>query len=215
MHNRKETKKAGVKSIIYTSFMKSPIPLCISSAKDGTFVEMNETACRYMGLKREDIIGHKSTKLGFITEKQRQLLVMDELKKNDLVKNIPLEIKINNQVIQALFGVHKFKHGKEDFLFCFIYSIPNHKQHIDSSESDLFYKLALLDLKYIKDRLKQYQLTSRQKEITALSASGKSNRDIAKELCISEHTVKDHLKEIFLIIGVHHRSELIPKLLNL
>ena len=205
---------ATAESIVYNAFMTSPIPSCISTVKDGTFVDINDAGIRYVGMKREEIIGRKSTELGIMTEEQRRLLI-DEIKKDGFVRNIPLKFKIDDQVVNILCAINKFKHGKEDLLFCFMYSIPKHISHINSSKSDLFYKLALLDYKYIKDRLKQYKLTPRQKEITLLTAAGKSNRDIAKELFISELTIKDHMKEIFLIIGIHHRSEIIPKLLNL
>jgi len=214
MANSKQTKKFNLVSLTYNAIKASPIPTWITRAKDGTYVDINEAGIRYVGLKREDIIGRTTIEVGVITKEQRQLLI-DEIKKDGFSRNIPIKLKFKNQVIQALFAAYKFKQGNEDFLFGFLYSIPNCQPHIKSSKRDLFYKLALLDLKYIKERLKQYNLTPRQKELTVLSAEGKSNRDIAKELCISEHTVKDHLKEIFQVIGIRHRSQLVPKLLNL
>ena len=214
MKNSNQTKKATVESIVYNGIMNSPIPSWITKLKDGKYIEINKSAARYMGLKRENIIGRKTVEFGIITKEQRQLLI-DEIKKDGFVKNIPVMIKIDDQVIQAFMAAHKFKQGKENLLFNFIYAIPNHKQHIKSSQKDSFYKLLLLDLNFINNMLKKYNLTPRQKEITILSATGKSNGDIAKELCISLHTVKDHLKEIFKTISINHRSELIPKLLNL
>ena len=64
-------------------------------------------------------------------------------------------------------------------------------------------------------KLKEFNLTSRQLEIASLAAHGHSNDEIAKNLCISEYTVKDHLKNIFQIIGISKRSDLFLKLLNL
>jgi DNA-binding CsgD family transcriptional regulator len=214
MKNNKQTKKAALEGMVYNAIQNSPIPSWITTLKDGTFVDINKTGIRYIGLKREDIIGRKTVEFGIITKEQRQLFV-NEIKKDGFVKNIPVMIKIDSQVIQAFMAAHKFKQGKEYLLFNFIYVIPNHKQHIESSQKDLFYKLLLLDLTFINNMLKKYNLTSRQNEITILSAAGKSNGDIAKELHISLHTVKDHLKEIFKKIGINHRSELIPTLLNL
>ena len=65
-----------------------------------------------------------------------------------------------------------------------------------------------------KEKMKKYQLTSRQEEIAVLTAAGHSNGDIADKLSISEYTVKDHCKEIFRKTGVAKRSELIPKVLS-
>jgi DNA-binding CsgD family transcriptional regulator len=49
-------------------------------------------------------------------------------------------------------------------------------------------------------------LTPRQAEILALVAEGKSNREIAAELVISQKTVARHLENIFAKLGVGSRS---------
>ncbi|HET7928391.1 MAG TPA: LuxR C-terminal-related transcriptional regulator [Actinomycetota bacterium] len=49
-------------------------------------------------------------------------------------------------------------------------------------------------------------LTAREAEVLRLVASGKTNRDIAVELVISEHTVARHLQNMFAKLGVTSRS---------
>ena len=49
-------------------------------------------------------------------------------------------------------------------------------------------------------------LTSRELEVLRLVASGKSNREIATALVISEHTVARHLQNIFTKLGVPSRT---------
>jgi DNA-binding NarL/FixJ family response regulator len=49
-------------------------------------------------------------------------------------------------------------------------------------------------------------LTAREVEVLRLVASGKTNRDIAVELVISEHTVARHLQNIFTKLDVSSRS---------
>ena len=49
-------------------------------------------------------------------------------------------------------------------------------------------------------------LTSREAEVLRLVAAGKTNRDIAVELVISEHTVSRHLQNLFAKIGVSSRA---------
>jgi DNA-binding CsgD family transcriptional regulator len=71
------------------------------------------------------------------------------------------------------------------------------------------------DATCMKEKLGELNLTSRQKEIAILAANGHSNREIAEKLCLSEYTIKDHLKVIFQVISVSKRSELCPKVLNL
>jgi DNA-binding NarL/FixJ family response regulator len=49
-------------------------------------------------------------------------------------------------------------------------------------------------------------LTSREVEVLRLVASGRSNREIATELCLSAKTVSRHLSNIFYKIGVSSRT---------
>src|SRR5690606_20745907 len=49
-------------------------------------------------------------------------------------------------------------------------------------------------------------LTRRQLEVLARVARGRTNRQIAKELAISEHTVARHLSNIFDKLGVTSRA---------
>ena len=52
-------------------------------------------------------------------------------------------------------------------------------------------------------------LTPREEQVVALVADGLSNRDIARELGLSEHTVKKYLFRIFDKLGVSTRVELV------
>jgi two-component system NarL family response regulator len=51
-------------------------------------------------------------------------------------------------------------------------------------------------------------LTEREREIVKLIGSGESNKQIARELCITERTVKAHLTGIFRKLGVADRVRL-------
>jgi DNA-binding CsgD family transcriptional regulator len=57
-----------------------------------------------------------------------------------------------------------------------------------------------------------YCLTAREQEITRAVARGLSNPEIAVDLNLSPHTVRDHLKAIFGKVGVSSRGELVAKL---
>ncbi len=51
------------------------------------------------------------------------------------------------------------------------------------------------------------QLTPREQEMLALVAEGKSNTAIARELHLTENTVKFHLRNIYAKLGVTNRTE--------
>ena len=52
-------------------------------------------------------------------------------------------------------------------------------------------------------------LTNREREILKLVISGKTSREIAKELYISYHTVTEHRKHINRKMGVNNTAQLI------
>ena len=51
------------------------------------------------------------------------------------------------------------------------------------------------------------ELTSQQRRVFAMVAHGKSNKEIAFELKIQEGTVKAHVSQILMKLGVHSRTE--------
>lgn len=56
-------------------------------------------------------------------------------------------------------------------------------------------------------RRNEYSLTDREHDILALLSEGRSNRDIAQRLFLSEKTVKAHLAAIFRKLGVTNRTQ--------
>ena len=50
-------------------------------------------------------------------------------------------------------------------------------------------------------------LTDREREILACAAAGRSNKEIADQLCVSLDTVKTHLHHIYRKLGVNGRVE--------
>ncbi len=59
-----------------------------------------------------------------------------------------------------------------------------------------------------------YSLTEREKEILNLLVSGKSQKQIASTLCLSPFTIATHMKNIYVKLHVHCRSEAVAKALK-
>lgn len=59
----------------------------------------------------------------------------------------------------------------------------------------------------------RFRLTRRQTEVlAAFYTTGRTNRELAQQLSLSSHTVKSHLKQAFLKVGVATRAQLLQSL---
>ena len=59
---------------------------------------------------------------------------------------------------------------------------------------------------WARRRICVHGLTGRELQVLRLVAAGKSNREIATELVISDHTARRHLQNIFGKLGVSSRA---------
>ncbi len=59
----------------------------------------------------------------------------------------------------------------------------------------------------LNEREQRQTLSERENEVLIALVKGRSNKEISKELFISEETVKSHLKTLFSKLGVHDRTE--------
>jgi DNA-binding NarL/FixJ family response regulator len=55
------------------------------------------------------------------------------------------------------------------------------------------------------------ELTEREREVLALVATGATNREIAEQLHLSHHTVKDYTRNVFRKLEVRNRAEAVQR----
>lgn len=70
-------------------------------------------------------------------------------------------------------------------------------------------KMNYTNLKEEKKKEVESVLTERQAHILKLVKQGKTNKEIAVVLCISENTVKYHLKIMYDVLKINGRSDLL------
>jgi len=67
----------------------------------------------------------------------------------------------------------------------------------------------------VRRSTENFKLTARETHVALLCTEGLSNSQIAERLCVSEQTIKFHLKSVFLKCGVKRRTELVSRLLSI
>ena len=63
------------------------------------------------------------------------------------------------------------------------------------------------DIRTAVRKITQPEFTDRQRDVLMLVAGGHSNKSIAKQLGLSEHTIKIHITAILRTLGVSNRTE--------
>ena len=102
------------------------------------------------------------------------------------------------------------KNIKLDELVNVIRSVLNGAMWIDPAIAQFILEIMqsnTLDTQLQETGSYDFDLTSREKDILKLVAAGKSNKEIADELILSIHTVKNHLKNILQKLCVEDRTK--------
>lgn len=69
-------------------------------------------------------------------------------------------------------------------------------------------------LRMLKTRKRADRMTPRQSEVLHLLLQGHKERDVADALGLSVHTVHEHVKQIYKLLGVGSRAMLLAKFIH-
>nr|WP_312577029.1 LuxR C-terminal-related transcriptional regulator [Sedimentibacter sp.] len=132
-----------------------------------------------------------------------------DLKLENLFNCMPFLIDVNEErdIVVKTVKEHRFRiqrnvHSNENNFPKIYYCISIQKPASDKPSS------LLLNSDYTLFS-GETMLTSRELEVTKLLCDGKSYQEIADSLYISYHTVKNHIQNIFVKLGVNNRYQLI------
>ncbi len=144
------------------------------------------------------------------------LEVLAELSKLELpTRTIMLTAAIEReQVVEALqSGVRGIvlKHSALQLLLKSIRCVNDGQYWVgQEGVSDLIQALRRMKSSHtVSGAPRNFGLSSREMEVIALIVAGYTNKDLARELGISENTAKHHLTNIFDKLGVSNRLELV------
>ncbi len=137
------------------------------------------------------------------------------------IKNILPDVKVimltsfsEKKLVLSAFksgaNAYCLKNIKLDELVNVIHSVQNGAIWIDPSIAGFILEIIQSDAFSVQTQehtAYDFDLTAREKDILKLVAAGKSNKEIADELILSIHTVKNHLKNILQKLCVEDRTQ--------
>ncbi len=113
---------------------------------------------------------------------------------------------------QEHFIYKNIVNNEEDY---FLRAIPIHRISVAEDASHIMVTVERFSTRLtadIKEVGQRFELTKRETQVLKGVARGMTNRDVSRVLFISEHTVKDHLRNIMHKMGVNNRSLLICRI---
>ncbi|GEM_PF-3145145 len=105
-------------------------------------------------------------------------------------------IKSVHEGIQDFIFKNQLK--KESLVLTIRYAIERHKKELEQVHKEE---------KIYQNKLEEFNITEREKEVLSLLANGKSNEDIAKSLYLSLSTVRNCVGRIFTKLRVTNRAQ--------
>ncbi len=126
------------------AFMKSVIPMAITTMKEGRYVEVNEAFSNIMGLKREELVGNTSAGTGYITAEERAIF-LSEIQTKGYVENLELPVRIKDgEVRYGLFNSRRIEIDKEEYYLTMVTDITGKRQIEDAlRESEEKYRITI------------------------------------------------------------------------
>ena len=112
----------------FESFLNTPIPMAITTIKDGRYTDVNKAFADVMGKTRDELIGQTSVSAGFITADQRSLFI-DEFQRKGYVENMEFTTRVKNGELRyGLFNSTRITIIDEDFYLTSVTDITSLKQ---------------------------------------------------------------------------------------
>ena len=126
---KEEIKQTRVNQEKFTkAFLQSAIPKGITTLEDGRFIEANEAFLKFMGLTRDEVIGHTSTEIGSITAEQRDSF-FSELNKRGYVENLEIEVRTKTgELRHGLFNAVMITLENKNYLLTTMVDITDRKR---------------------------------------------------------------------------------------
>ncbi|MFC3039609.1 LuxR C-terminal-related transcriptional regulator [Virgibacillus xinjiangensis] len=175
--------------------VKELIQACHLSFYEADFIKQHVESARLVKIVREGkslLENMNLAEWAVAEEEPKQFALACSYAKGDQLNNLRIHLGADQLVRTFLAFVEESQVVEEEITLT----------------EDIINNEELLDM---KQTVKELNLSPREQEVLDLVVQGYNNREIAEELFISGHTVKNHVTKIFQKLGVPDRAHAISK----
>ena len=215
-----------------TVFDASPIPVAITTLSEGRYLEVNESALKLLGFRREEVIGRRAAELSRWeqeTSKTRdKLLLLRSVKAEGSLRDVPIDFYTKTGALRnGLASFEIIELSGELCLLSMVLDVTERRRDEAEllqavkevmSDTDWFSRSFVEKLAQVRTKGANLQelsghqaeikdLTPREQQVLERVAQGYNNRQIADELELSTHTVRNYLANVFEKLDLHSRAE--------
>lgn len=205
------------------SFRLSPAPAAISRLADFVFMEVNEAFLALSGRKLEAVIGKTAAELKLWEDTKARKDVERQLRDNLPVRDVALRMVLNDGGnAECLISAERVEINDQACVLWSILDVTERRR----SELELIEAIesVMADTSWfsrtVVDRLATLRqvstgstpsgelrdLSEREKEILGLICNGMSDAEMGDKLCLSRHTIRNHVASLYNKIGVNRRA---------
>ena len=120
------------------AFQSSPVPLAITRASDGMYIEVNDCHCDEIGYPRSEIIGKTVLDLGIYFDAEKRSELMRRLREKGSVRNYEMPVrKKSGEVVHGLFSLEPITLNGEACILTMGLDISERKKSEEALEKAL------------------------------------------------------------------------------
>jgi len=111
------------------AFLSNPGIACISTIKEGTFIDVNEKFCKGIGWEREEVIGKTSKELNIFEDYQNREKIIAIINKNAFINDFELRIRTKSgEIKDTIYAAEKIYMDNKECILSQIFDITERKK---------------------------------------------------------------------------------------
>lgn len=205
------------------SFRLSPAPTVISRLDGFVLTEVNEAFLELCGRSEEEVVGKTASELRLWEDVKARKAIEQMLKDNLPVREQALRMCLKDGTYaECLVSAERVEINDHQCVIWAIQDVTERRrteteliEAIESVMADTSWfsrtvvdRLATLrgNSKGQTSAAELKDLTEREREILGLICDGKSDAEMGDTLCLSRHTIRNHVASLYTKIGVNRRA---------